>query len=171
MEPIPGWEKPYQNLSGALAFVSYAAAVLSFTALAIYNLRRSRNGLHLERPHYRQTRNLLELLAIASLAVSSYRMLEYLMQSYSMHTILRRSFLQRTTPADERFRVSWPYRNEWHLVEWLMSANLFADFAELVVTGDAKYWWTMQALLASMVCSCWIASEGEFLLHRTVGLS
>lgn len=165
MEPIPGWEKPYQNWDGAILFVTYAAAALFVMGHAILNLKIFRNGLRLERPHHRQHRNLFELLAIASFASFSYRMLEYLMQSYSMHTILRRSFLQRTTPAEERFRVSWSYRNEWHVVEWLTSANLFADFTELVVTGDAKYWWTMQALFATMVCNCWIANEGEFCLH------
>ena len=150
---------PEYNSAGAVIFVLYVISALVFTGVII--------GILLSSPQWHQklchasTVQIFAALSVLSFSVLSYHMLSFLILSYeswaSAEDIrIPQSFFGHNGLAN--FRENGIDVRVW---DWLISSALFRDFAETICGDSARYWWTLQALLATMTWNVFMSIEGE----------
>ena len=156
-----------RNLIGAVIFVCYVSSALFLTGLIIGMLYRTYQSLPSSRPTYIAKNPYLEgqvrlfaSLSVISFSVLSYHMVNVILQSYQAWATTQSLKSSDQLGEDQIFlntQIYWPCICLW---EWLKDSHLFEDFGNAIVDNSARYWWTQQALLTSILWSVFMSVEG-----------
>jgi hypothetical protein len=138
-----------ENLLGGLLFWCYIASALVSTAFLLDSLVRQPG------PSTFQTRQQVKIfsaLALVSFSTLSFNMLHVLVQSFQQ-------WLQVQPPASS---------NTWRdalatIWRWSITSTLFRDFGEAIVMDDARFLWTLAALLSTFSTCLHLSAEGNCL--------
>lgn len=160
---------PLYNLSGALIFCAYVFSALLLTCNITLGLVRRYLRLNKDKASTesvrigktRLNRNLLifSALAVLSFSTLSYNMLNYLIFSYQDWAYSHRLEVpQRLLGKDS---ILGPDRISLAIWQWLTTSTLFQDFAQTICGNSARFWWTQQALFATMAWSLFMSFEGR----------
>ncbi len=155
------------NVAGAIIFTAYVLAALLLTGLIVLSLFQAYQGQSsLSSKEARRISTQLQVfiaLAVLSFSTLSYHMLSYLIFSYHSWSTSRNlkplQGLQYPT-ASAGFAAPEFAARIWR---WLTESTLFHDFARTVCTSNANFWWTQQALLATMASALFISVEGKHM--------
>lgn len=153
---------PSTNVLGALTFTLYVLSALVLTIYISISLLRTYNTVsHTLVQHARI--QLFATLATISFATLSYNMLHFLISSY------RAWALQQPHPIPlsqggiglgEIVADAWRKVDVW---QWLKGSMLFEDFAHEAFGSQARSWWTVNALCASLNWAVSMSLEGKSL--------
>lgn len=139
---------PSTNVLGALTFTLYVLSALVLTTYISISLLRTYNTVSLSSVQHARIQ-LFATLATISFATLSYHMLHFLINSY------RAWALQQPHP------ITLPRGgNVW---QWLKDSTLFEDFAHEALGSQARSWWTVNALCASIHWAVSMSIDGECL--------
>ena len=170
MTPTSSETSP-QNLFGAVIFTVYVILALVLTALIAYHLATTYHSLpptYLSQKLGRSTISThvytFVSLAILSFSVLSYHMLSFLIISYNYWAEERGIAVPSSVFG--RGGVLGRGRTEVFVWEWLMTSTLFLDFAREICATWGRYWWTGQALWATVGVYGFVASHGMPNLSR-----
>lgn len=137
---------PPLNYIGATIFWLSIATALVLTAVVlktIFSLPQPRNGFS---PQVERATNVFAGLATLSFWVLSFNMLNVLIKSYQawyqLYRVRGDSFPQRI----------WT---------WSITSNLFRDFGEAILASQARYFWTIVSLFATMAVFNYMGIEGQ----------
>ncbi|EMC91294.1 hypothetical protein BAUCODRAFT_152568 [Baudoinia panamericana UAMH 10762] len=138
---------PTYNYFGATVFWLYNVAALSFTAIVLVTIAQLPARRY---PGRQSPARVFITLAGISFTVLSVNMLHVLIQSYYewSQTIFGRLAVER----NGMLRSIWT---------WSITSTLFRDFGEAIVADQARYVWTLSALIATMSVSTYMATEGR----------
>ena len=135
------------NYVGATIFWLYIIAALFLTALVmqtLYSMNRTRAANTRQRE--RDTLIFSGLAAI-SLATLSFNMLNVLIRSFDAWYQQ-----QRRNRPDDLISAIW---------QWSLTSTLFRDFGEALVKSNARYLWSVAALLVTLAVSVLMGVEGK----------
>jgi len=149
-------------MAGAIIFTAYVIAALLgtiFLTASLLNVYSSKRDRLKTSPTHLQ---LYAALSVLSFSTLSYHMLNYLIFSYQEWALFRD--LEVPTQLLGKSGVLSPpdQRAQLYIWTWLKSSTLFLDFAHELCESSANYWWTEQALLATMARSVFMSIEGSF---------
>ncbi|KAL8763395.1 MAG: hypothetical protein Q9184_000783 [Pyrenodesmia sp. 2 TL-2023] len=155
------------NVAGAIIFTAYVLAALFLTSLIVLDLYKAYQAQSsLSSKEIRRTSQQLQAfvaLAVLSFSTLSYHMLSYLILSYRSWSMYRNleplQGLQSPTLFSGVTILGYTART-W---QWLTQSTLFHDFARTICTSSANFWWTQQALLATIASALFISIEGQIL--------
>ncbi len=156
---------PKYNLSGAIIFTAYVLSALFLTALIAYNLITAYRALP---PSYLSRRNgrspikshiqVFLALTVLSFSVLSYHMLNFLIESYISWAKLWG--VQLPLSVFGHNGLLGREGVELHIWQWLTGSTLFLDFAQEICGTWPRYWWTSQALWATMGVNIFMGYHG-----------
>ena len=156
---------PIYNLSGAIIFTAYVASALFLTALIAYNLISAYRALplsYLSQKHGVSTINshiqVFFALTVLSFSVLSYHMLNFLIQSYNSWA--KEWGIQLPLSVFGNEGLFGREGVQLHVWQWLTGSTLFLDFAQEICGTWPRYWWTSQALWATMAVSIFMGVHG-----------
>lgn len=153
------------NLSGAIIFTAYVISALFLTAFIAYNLITAYSALpssYLSKRHGSSSISshiqVFLTLTVLSFSVLSYHMLNFLITSYiswakELGIQLPRSIFGRNGLIGRE-------GVQLHVWQWLTGSTLFLDFAKEICGTWPRYWWTSQALWATMGVSIFMGFHG-----------
>ena len=152
------------NLSGAVIFTAYVTSALFLTAFIAYDLITSYRALtpsYLAKKVGRSSINThvctILSLAVLSFSVLSYHMLNFLILSYIAWA------QDRGIPLPLSSLGRRELVGEVHIWQWLTNSTLFLDFAQEICATWPRYWWTSQALWATLGVCCFMALHGTWV--------
>ncbi len=158
-------ETSIHNLSGVIIFTAYVASALFLTALIAYNLITAYNALpssYLSHKHGRSPISshiqVFLALTVLSFSVLSYHMLNFLIESYIFWAKVWGVQLPLSVFGHNGLFGRGGV--QLHVWQWLTGSTLFLDFAEEICGTWPRYWWTSQALWATMGVSIFMGFHG-----------
>lgn len=154
-------DTPIYNLSGALIFTAYVASALFLVAFIHQSILRAYDATPKKKDD-KLYRNLqvFSALSVLSFSTLSYHMLAYLIVSYrSWATQHGYELPQRLFGGKGVLNCRGDCRG-LPIWSWLTTSTLFQDFANEICATHARFWWTQQALLATMAWTAFISIEG-----------
>jgi len=153
------------NLSGAIIFTAYVASALFLTALIAYNLITAYGTLpssYLSKRHGRSSISshiqVFLTLTVLSFSVLSYHMPNFLIKSYISWA--KQQGIQLPLSIFGRNGLIGREGVQLHVWHWLTGSTLFLDFAQEICGTWPRYWWTSQALWATMGVSIFMGFHG-----------
>ncbi|KAL8929791.1 MAG: hypothetical protein Q9208_000935 [Pyrenodesmia sp. 3 TL-2023] len=153
------------NVVGAIIFIAYVLAALFLTSLilfSLYNAYQAQSSLSSKEA--RRTSQQLQVfvaLAVLSFSTLSYHMLSYLIFSYRSWSMSKNLKPLQGLQSSMAFSGITILEFTARIWQWLTQSTLFQDFAKTICTGSANFWWTQQALLATIVAALFISIEGS----------
>lgn len=167
---------PLSNISGALIFSTYVVSALVLTFLLCSSLifqyqkllksEDAKRSIDLER-----RLQIFSALSVLSFSTLLYHMLSYLIVSYQSWAKTSRVLLAQRVLGDAGLVGRRDQRVKLYIWEWLTSSTLFQDFAMTICNDGARFWWTQQTLLVTMVWSVFMSFEGLLPFHGESGYS
>lgn len=153
---------PSTNVLGALIFTLYVLSALVLTTYISISLLRTYNTVsHSSVQHARI--QLFATLATISFATLSYNMLHFLINSHRAWALQQPypiPLRQRGNGIGDFVADAWTKVDVW---QWLKGSTLFEDFAHEAFGSQARSWWTVNALCASISWAVSMSIDGEFL--------
>jgi hypothetical protein len=160
---IPGaymYEKPVfegkdSNTRPYLIFFGYLSTCVLLTLYVIQKLAKNYVVLQKSptaRPPPRKHVLIFIGLAAGSLLSTWYYMIKYFQASYKTW-LMWRSYYQFTD--DE---------NHWGM--WLKDTSLFKEAWEIVIVGNARYWWSHQIFFFACALGLAMEQKGIFIFYR-----
>ena len=150
------------NATGAIVFVGYVFAALFLTTFLIYSLLST--YLSLDSIYKRvidKKLQVLTMLLCVSFCVLSYLMLSYLIVSYKKTWVTARNILLPIQSHELINIVGYSDRTpQLHFWQWLKTSTLFRNFAQTICMSSGAFFWTGQALVATMTWSVFMGVEG-----------
>jgi len=163
--PSHDLETSIYNLSGAIIFTAYVVSALLLTALIAYNLITAYRALPSSYLSRRHGRSLISShiqvflsLTVLSFSVLSYHMLNFLIESYISWA--KEWGIQLPLSVLGQNGLLGRERVQLHVWQWLTGSTLFLDFAQEICGTWPRYWWTSQALWATMGVSIFMGFHG-----------
>lgn len=138
--PLAHRTPPQLNYTGASVFISYiiAALIMTVVCLRLIQQRLHANISGLSAAQWSKAR-FFASCAFFSFSVLSYNMLSFLIESY----------LAWADAADTgHLRGYGPLADIW---QWTTTSSLFLDFARSLGASAESYYWSMQALIATLI--------------------
>ena len=161
---------PEYNRAGALIFILYVVSALFLTGVILGTLysplstHGSSKLLVVERQQKFSRKSSVQIytaLSVLSFSVLSYHMLSFLVLSYKTWASAGDIPIPQSVFGHEGLFDLQNATINIHAWQWLTSSTLFQDFAETICDDTARYWWTQQALLATMAWNFFMSIEGE----------
>lgn len=144
---LDGAVRHSKNYLGASIFIIYILLALAFTFLIVRSLQIAHQRLPVPTKYaasFHRRLRLLVAIAFISFSTLSFNMLSFLIVSYQTWLREHDAHLHLTT-----------------LWQWTTTSTLFLDFAHDICATSAGYFWTQQALLATLLSSLYMGIEGE----------
>lgn len=157
------------NVAGAIIFTAYVLAALFLSSLIVLDLYKAYQAQSsLSSKEARRTSQQLQVfvaLAVLSFSTLSYHMLSYLILSYRSWFMFRNLKPLQGLQSPMIFSGVTILEFTARIWQWLTQSTLFQDFARTICTSSANFWWTQQALLATMASALFISVEGMHMNH------
>ena len=158
------------NLAGALIFTVYVVSALFFTGVIIAMLLYSPQSAHgsssssspktRDRLSHGKRLQIFASLSVLSFAILSYHMMDFLIVSYKAWALERDTEVPQRLFGHDGLIDLRQGITRVYIWQWLTSSTLFQDFAEIICGSSARYWWTQQALLTTMIWVFFMSIEG-----------
>ena len=156
------------NTIGAIVFIFYVLDAIVLTALLSRDLVKEWLYLPKRMRNDEKLQNRLQAftaLAFLSFSVLSYHMLDYLVESYEAWAQDRNIALPSQFYGKGGLFGPSQQRAPLHIWTWLRTSTLFHDFARSICEPSQHFWWSQQALLATMSWNLYLSIEGTLPMH------